>query len=84
MSFQEVIAMPLKSFWSLYKQMGRIKAAEDLQQLMIPGFGSSKEQYSKFVAEAQRAIGHPVVYDTRQEKLDRKGLAKLRNMKYGG
>lgn len=83
MSFQDVIAMPLKSFWALYKQMDRVKASEDLHQISIPGFGSTKEHFTKFVTDAQKAVGHPVIYDTRNEQLDRKGLEKLRNMRYG-
>lgn len=83
MSFQDVIAMPLKSFWALYKQIDRLQAAEDLHTLSVPSFGASKEQVDKFVSNAQKAFGHPVVYDTRQETLDRKGLDKLRKIRYG-
>lgn len=83
MSFQDVIAMPLKSFWALYKQIDRLQAAEDLHSLYVPSFGASKEQFEKFVSNAQKAFGHPIIYDTRNETLDRQGLEKLRKMRYG-
>ena len=56
MSFQDVIAMPLKSFWALYKQIDRIRASEDLHTLSVPSFGASKEQVDKFVLNAQIAF----------------------------
>lgn len=75
--------MPLKAFWCLYKKISQIQASEDLHQVSIPGYGSTKEAYDKFFENTTKAHGHPVTYDTTGEKLDRKGLNELRRISNG-
>lgn len=73
--------MPLSAFWCLYKKIDQLQAAEDLHTIALPGFGTSKEQYEKFINEAVKVRGHPVIYDTSGEKLDREGLNRLRRIR---
>ena len=75
--------MPLKAFWCLYKRISQIQASEDLHQVSVPGYGSTKEAYEKFFEEAKKALGHPVTYDTTSESLDRQGLNELRRISNG-
>lgn len=81
MSFQDTIAMPLKSFWSMYKNIDVLIAEEDLHKLSVPTPESSKEHITGFVDKAVKTYGNPIKYDVMKvDTLDRKGLNELRNM----
>lgn len=77
MEYPAVLRLPLRTFWSLNRQVDRLRAEQEQRQLRLISAGTSEDPKSaRSVAEAlEGQIGKPVVYE---RKFDSKRFEELR------
>lgn len=83
MKFQDVMRMPLKTFWLYSKNIDRILSEVDLRQLQLVASATSSEAYGSMQANLRKQLGMIVkvkAQDAQEEQLDRGGLADLKAM----
>jgi hypothetical protein len=88
MKFQDVMRMPLKTFWLYSKNIDRILSEVDLRQLQLVASATSSEAYGSMQDRLRQQMGMVVkvkdeVKATQEEQLDRAGLADLKAMGRG-
>jgi hypothetical protein len=78
MKFRDVMELPLRTFWSLNRQVDRLRAEEDVRQLQIATAAASAGEGGegvKFLGEhLQTEIGRPMVI---QKGFDRARFKEL-------
>lgn len=81
MSFREVMAMPVKSFWLMFSNIRRIRAGDDVRHLMTAAASQSadgvKELQERLVLEIGTVANAPPVVDAQR---DEAGFAELKAM----
>jgi len=77
-SWEQIMHTPLRLFWTLMKQMHRIKAGENLRWYSILAMSQhgSEDDRRNFIASQTTNIGVTHVSEDRDEE----GIAKLKNM----
>jgi len=83
MKFQDVMRLPLKTFWLYSKNIDRILSEVDLRQLQLVASATSSEAYGSMQESLRKQLGMIVkvkAQDAQEEKLDRGGLADLKAM----
>jgi len=60
LSYRNTLKLPLKTFWSLNRQVNRLRAEKDQRQLRLAG-AQSKEAAQAIVEMLNREIGTPVI-----------------------
>lgn len=90
MKFQDVMRLPLKTFWLYSKNIDRILSEVDLRQLQLVASATSSEAYGSMQANLRKQIGMIVkvkdqgkAHGAQEEQLDRAGLADLKAMARG-
>lgn len=63
MGYFEVLKLPVKTFWALNKQVGRLRAEEDQRDLGNLSASQSAEGYKARMEALQREIGAPTVVE---------------------
>lgn len=61
MSYREVLDMPLRAFWSLNRNISRIRAEEDMRTIQVMGALQSGEIYQTTMAQLQEEHDRPMV-----------------------
>jgi hypothetical protein len=79
MSYRETLKLPIKTFWSLNRQVDRLRAEEDQRQLRLANAAQSAEGAKSLTEELSREIGTPVVME---KKFDADAFANLQD-KFG-
>ena len=77
--------MPIACFWELSKNINRISAQEDMRSLTIANLAMSSEGSQRYRERLEIELGEVMTYrhdakSAMSEKLDRKGLDKIRTM----
>ena len=77
--------MPIRCFWELSRNINRISAQQDMRLLTIVNLAMSKDGAQKYRDKLELELGDVITYKrdpkaSMNEKLDRKGLAKLKTM----
>lgn len=88
MSYPEVLALPLRTFWSLNAQITRLRAEEQLgmiEMFMLGGMGASGEVVKELRQMLSKQMGDPVKV-SRNKQIDdaattQEGMKKLRELK---
>jgi hypothetical protein len=62
MSFDELMALPIKRFWFLANQVDRIRAERDLRQLQMLGSATSLEAYKMANEHLNGQVGQVYVW----------------------
>jgi len=75
----EVLAMPIKRFWLLEKNISRLEALDGIRQLDITVASQGKEGYEDMHRQLKGQIGLITVVTP---ELDKRGLEGLRNMTF--
>ena len=77
-SWQEIVQTPLKLFWTLMKQMHRLKAAENLRWFAVLSMssGGSEQDRREFIEAQKRNVGVTHMSEHRDEE----GINQLKNM----
>lgn len=88
MKFQDVMRLPLKTFWLYSKNIDRILSEVDLRQLQLVASATSSEAYGSMQENLRKQLGMIVkvkakAQDAQEEQLDRAGLADLKAMARG-
>ena len=76
MGYEEVLRLPIYTFWELAKNIDRIRADEDLRMVYILG-NSIMTDPTKFVDELKRQRGNIVEADE-FDGFDKAALTRLR------
>lgn len=61
MSFDDVLRMPIRTFWSYAKNITRLKAEEDLRAMDVIFSGQSAEFAKQHRSDLIEAVGRPVI-----------------------
>ncbi|NQZ53216.1 MAG: hypothetical protein HRT93_03070 [Piscirickettsiaceae bacterium] len=70
--------MPLRRFWLMQGNIGRISATEDMRELRHGvALGGGKENLQEYQSSLELELG---TVSTSEEKLDREGLQRLAAM----
>lgn len=86
MKFQDVMRLPLKTFWLYSKNIDRILSEVDLRQLQLVASATSSEAYGSMQERLHKQMGMIIkvkAQDAQEEQLDRVGLADLKAMARG-
>lgn len=68
------MAMPLKRFWLMQSNIGRLAAAEDMRLLNLHASIGSKQGFEDYRGGLIKELG---IVQKVEEKLDREGLKRL-------
>ena len=63
MGYFDVLRLPLTTFWSLNRQLGRLRAEEDHRHLRIIGAGQDAKSAKQLGEALDAEIGNPVVVE---------------------
>ena len=81
MSYEEVMALPVKTFWLMSGNIRRIRAESDLRGLMVAAVAQSseaiKDYQEKLILEMGVVVKAPAAADIER---DEKGFADLKAM----
>jgi hypothetical protein len=90
MKFQDVMRMPLKTFWLYSKNIDRLLSEIDLRQLQLMASATSGEAYGRMQENLHKQLGvivklspEAIAQSAQEEKLDPIGLADLKAMARG-
>lgn len=61
--YWDVLSLPIKTFWSLNRQVNRLRAEADIRSLRITSAAASGEAATKLHDELQREIETPVLVE---------------------
>lgn len=74
-TWEYMLSLPLRLFWTLVKSKNRINAAENLRQIQLLGFQNLEESSKKaYINDQQKVLGTVAVSDER----DTEGVEKLK------
>lgn len=79
MSYEDVLKLPLKTFWLLNRQLNRLRAEEDLRRLKISVASGSEEGFNTAHGELVKELGSPVIMEDKPNDtvLDQKRFLEL-------
>lgn len=80
MKYFDVLALPLRTFWSFNRQVDRLRAEAEQRQLRVLVSSESPEGVKALAEHLEREIGMPVVVE---KALDTKTFAELQK-KFSG
>jgi Na+/phosphate symporter len=63
MGYQEVLKLPLKTFWALNRQLDRLRAEEEQRLLRVLSSAQSAESATQLQQELRQQIGEPVEHE---------------------
>lgn len=85
MPFRDVLALPIKTFWLLHKNIDRISAERDMRSLMVMGSVQSSEALTSMTENLRKQMGVIVDLDeaaaaVEDAVFDSDGLNALRGL----
>ena len=63
MGYEEILRMPIRTFWSFYAQISRIQAELDTRLLDVIIGSKSQEGVKELQKHLKKAMGDPIVID---------------------
>ena len=84
-AYRDVLALPVKTFWLLHKNVDRISAERDMRMIMVMGSVQSSEALNGMTASLRKQMGVVVEIDeaaaaVEDAVFDRSGLDSLRGL----
>jgi hypothetical protein len=80
MSYQDLMAMPIRAFWLFSRNIYRIDATEQRSAVRVAVAAQSPEALTDLHNDIQRITADVVTSDITLENLDSSGLDDLRSM----
>jgi hypothetical protein len=77
---KDVMAMPMRRFWALFRNIAKLRAEESLALLQIQNVAQSGEAAQELGDRLQATLNDVVQPDHFVEPLDRSGLEDLRSL----
>lgn len=77
--YDDVMQLPIAVFWSMYAQINRVKAENDLRAMSVTAYSQSKEGFEKMAEQLTHEMGVTVKVDPiKSAKRDEGAIDELR------